>query len=51
MPDIIVAADETAASNLVHAAETTLGTVTQSGWGALDPSTPPTVRAHPFPEE
>ena len=37
MPDIIVAADETAASNLVHAAETTLGTVTQSGSGSLGP--------------
>ena len=39
MPDIIVAADETAASNLVHAAESTLGTVSKSGSGNLGPFT------------
>lgn len=37
MPDIIAAADETAASNLIHAAETTLGTLTKSGSGSLGP--------------
>src|SRR5512136_2903973 len=39
MPDIIAAADETAASNLIHAAETTLGTLTKSGSGSLGPFT------------
>ena len=39
MPDIIAAADETAASNLVLAAETTLGTLTKSGSGSLGPFT------------
>jgi hypothetical protein len=39
MPDIIAAADETAASNLIHAAETTLGTVSKSGSGNLGPFT------------
>jgi hypothetical protein len=37
MPDIIAAADETAATNLIHAAETTLGTLSKSGSGSLGP--------------
>jgi hypothetical protein len=37
MPDIVAAADETAATNLVHDAEATLGTVTKSGSGSLGP--------------
>ncbi len=39
MPDLIVAADETAASNLVHAAEATLGTLSRSGSDSLGPFT------------
>jgi hypothetical protein len=37
MPDIVVAADETAATELVHDAETTLGTMFESGSGSLGP--------------
>ena len=37
MPDILVAADEPAATELLHDAETTLGTLTRSGSGSLGP--------------
>ena len=33
MPDIIVAADETAANTLLHAAEAAVGTISKSGSG------------------
>src|SRR3954452_23550482 len=39
MADITVAADETAATELVHDAETTLGTISRSGSGSLGPFT------------
>lgn len=39
MPDITAAADETAATSLVLAAETALGTVSKSGSGSLGPFT------------
>ena len=39
MPDIVVAGDETAATELVHDAETTLGTISDSGSGSLGPFT------------
>jgi hypothetical protein len=39
MPDLLVAADEAAATELVHDAEVTLGTLTRSGSGALGPFT------------
>ncbi|MBI2305048.1 MAG: hypothetical protein HYU86_09945 [Chloroflexi bacterium] len=39
MADIIVAADEVAATKLVHDAETALGTVSKSGSGSLGPFT------------
>jgi hypothetical protein len=39
MPDIIAAADETAATNLIHAAESTLGTISKSGSSSLGPFT------------
>ena len=37
MPDIIAAADQTAATKLLHDAETTLGTLSKSGGGSLGP--------------
>jgi len=37
MPDIIAAADQTAATTLLHDAETTLGTLSKSGGGSLGP--------------
>jgi hypothetical protein len=37
MPDIIAALDEPAATKLVHAAETTIGTLSDSGSGSLGP--------------
>jgi hypothetical protein len=37
MPDIIAAADQTAATTLLHDAETTLGTITKNGGGSLGP--------------
>jgi hypothetical protein len=39
MPDITVAADESAATNLIHEAEVTLGTRSSSGSGSLGPFT------------
>jgi hypothetical protein len=39
MPDILVAADEPAATELLHDAEATLGTLTRSGSGSLGPFT------------
>ncbi len=39
MPDIVVAADESAATELVHDAEATLGVVSRSGSGSLGPFT------------
>jgi len=39
MPDITVAGDEAAATQLVHDAETTLGVVSKSGSGSLGPFT------------
>ena len=39
MPDILVAADEVAATELLHDAESTLGVVTASGSGSLGPFT------------
>jgi hypothetical protein len=37
MPDIIAAADQSAATTLLHDAETTLGTLNKSGGGSLGP--------------
>jgi hypothetical protein len=37
MPDIVAAADEVAATTLIHDAEATLGTVNRSGSGSLGP--------------
>ncbi|HEY6344857.1 MAG TPA: hypothetical protein VIY49_25450 [Bryobacteraceae bacterium] len=37
MPDIIAAADQTAATDLLHDAEVTLGTLSKSGGGSLGP--------------
>jgi hypothetical protein len=37
MPDILVAADESAATQLLHDAETALGTISRSGSGSLGP--------------
>jgi hypothetical protein len=37
MSDILVAADETAATTIVNAAETALGTISNSGSGSLGP--------------
>jgi hypothetical protein len=37
MPDIIAAADETAANTLLHAAEAAVGTISKSGSGSLGP--------------
>jgi hypothetical protein len=37
MPDIIAAADQTATTDLLHDAETTLGTLTKTGGGSLGP--------------
>jgi hypothetical protein len=39
MPDILVAADEVAATELIHDAEATLGTLTRSGSDSLGPFT------------
>ena len=39
MPDLLVVADEAAATELVHDAEATLGTIARSGSGALGPFT------------
>lgn len=39
MPDILVAADEVAATELLHDAETTLGIISRSGSGSLGPFT------------
>jgi hypothetical protein len=39
MPDILVAGDESAATELVHDAEATLGTLSRSGSGSLGPFT------------
>lgn len=39
MPDILVAADEVAATKLLHDAETALGTISRSGSGSLGPFT------------
>lgn len=37
MPDIIAAADQTATTDLLHDAESTLGTITKSGGGSVGP--------------
>ena len=39
MPDIVVAADESAATELIHDAEATLGTIYHTGSGSLGPFT------------
>lgn len=39
MPDILIAADETASEKLVHAGQSALGTVSETGSGSLGPFT------------